>query len=176
MNRIIILIILFTTTLSVFCKSQRLDVDEFKKEYKSLGIKFLNSQYFNKSRNLVFKSIKTNKISSDTVVLVEEFTDETSYYMCSFYESGRILNNYEAFHPYDKDGIIIKKIYIRKTNFSGMTPVIIKAIKNNDLDEVLEKGKELRFTPNAIVLITIAIKEKSSDYAIKTFMINEFKE
>ncbi len=173
MNRIITLSILFSLTLSISCKSQSLNIDEFMKKYKSLKIKFINDKKFRKSRNLVLKSIKTDDISSDTIVFIEDFTDVTANYSCSFYMSGKTIN-YETYHSY-KNGRRKNRLEIRETSLSGISPIIIRAIKNNCFDDVLEKGKKQRFSPNSTVLITIAIKKKY-DYTTKTFMINYFKE
>ena len=104
--------------------------------------------------------------------MVEEFTDVTSSYSCSYYDSENITN-YEAYR--NNKGCRRNKPSIRETNLSGMSPIIIRAIKSNRFKDVLEKGKKVRFTPNAIVLITIAIKNKD-DYIIKAYMINNFKE
>lgn len=171
MNRIIILSILCCTTLSISCKSQNLNIDEFMKEYKSLEIRFINNKHFTKSRDLVCEAIRNDDISSDTVVLVEHFIDVTSHYSCSFYESGETIN----YETYNNKGNRMNKLSIRETSLSGMTPVVIKAIKNNSFEDVLKEGNKQRFTPNTIVLVTMAIKNKDN-YIIKAYMINKFNE
>lgn len=164
----IILALLISTIFSISCNSQDLKVNKFLKEYKALDIKFVNHKIYNKSRKAAIAIRKETLKKADTLILVEYFNDITANYSCSIYNSNELIC-YDILTSF-KD----KKVKVVETNLCGITPHLINAFKSNTLEVFLEKGKNIRFTPNTKILITIALKE-NGEYHMKSYMTNNFK-
>lgn len=174
MSRIKILVVFFCTMLLLSCKSHKLDIDEFAKEYDSLGVKFFNEEYFVRCRKLVFESIKPDYIGGDTIVLIENFTNCFLRYSCYFYMSEEIPN-YKTYYAKDDFGKNEFAISLVSSNLSEMSTPFLRAIKNNCLNEAIEKAKKQIYTPHSTVVITIAIKEED-DYVITCYLTSTYNE
>lgn len=172
MNKIYIYLIVFfnITTLSS-CWSQGLDSKQLEGGYNSLGVNFINNKDFKEFRHLALSKIEFEHFSRDTLIFIEYFIDVTGNYSFGLYESGKI----SCYDIVNQDvGKTRTTRELRQKDICGLTPYIIKSIKEGNLKDVLDKGEKQRFTPNTTIIITIAKKE-GKDYNIKAYRINHFK-
>ena len=167
----IYLFVFFNIATLSSCWSQGLESRQLEGGYNSLGIKFINDKDFKESRHLALSKIEFEHFRRDTLVFVEYFIDVTGNYSFGLYESGTI-SCYDIVNK-DVDKTRTTREIVPK-DICGLTPFIIKSIKEGNLKDVLEKGEKQRFTPNTTIIITIAKKE-GKDYNIKAYRINNFK-
>ena len=104
------------------------------------------------------------------MIFIEYFVDVLDKYSCSLYFNGN-MKCYEAVHNYGKFFI---KSDIIETNLCGISDYIIKSIKKGDINAVISKGKDCRFTPNTIMIITTAFYINGK-LVTKSYKTNKFK-
>lgn len=117
------------------CMSQNISKRDFKKSFHSLNLTFINQKSFNDSRDLLFDQLTDLYFQSDTIILVESFTDETGRYSCGVYSSNDSLT--QCFYVENNfQGRQINHKLI-KTNSCGLFTYIISSINENKLEEMV---------------------------------------
>ena len=159
--------------LNINCFSQN-KLAEFKRNFKkNYNFNFLNQKQFDKSRELVLKTLDKNLLNNDTIVLIEKYTDVMPVYFCSVYFSeGNIFTHYKV------DNKIIGEKYtseleLHKYTYTKFSDYILKEIRKNKINLIIKKGGVSRITPETRLIISIISKENKK-YRYQTFVTSMF--
>jgi hypothetical protein len=145
-------------------------LNKLKKEIKkSYSVKYLNKNEFDKSRDLMFKSLSPDIMNNDTIILLEYFTSVNGNYVYTIYESNnKSIKKYVA-----QKSIRDRGVYVDSLKASNIPDKILNMVRMGKLDEVKRRGDATTLTPAATLIINVGVKNKKKEKFDFTTLITQ---
>lgn len=136
---------------------------------KSTNLKFLNPTEFEASRKFMLEKLGDEIVSSDTIIILEEFPDGVGDYNTSIYESNNktVRSYYAARNPTNLTVIDSLVCWPFRSNILAM-------VVRGEIEEVKYKGDNSTLTPTAHMIINIITKNKKGKFVTKTILTYDF--
>ncbi len=164
---VLLICVLFFTQ----CKLNQLRVIE-KDLNKSLPVRFINMEEFEKSRKLMLEKLPSDIIKNDTIIIMEYFPDGTGgSYSATIYESDKKKRTRYGIQKSIKKG----KVQIDSLFPIDLPDPILKLVVANRLDEIKKKGNVTTLTPVTSLIINIGIRnEEKNRFNFEVLYTNKF--
>ena len=162
------LLLLLMPLLFIQCKTT--GTKQIRKDIvKSYPIKrWLNQDFFDQSRTFMFNSLSADIMQNDTIIILEYLTDGLSRYSFSIYQSKdkSIQRGRTTISP--------KHMNLSLETLNGADK-ILEMVQRGEIDEVLERGDKSAWTPGAILVINIGVRDKDREkFNFTTFITKRF--
>jgi len=163
------LLLLLMPLLFIQCKTT--GTKQIRKDIvKSYPIKrWLNQEYFEQSRALMFNSLPADIMQNDTIIILEYFTGGQSYSFSVYLSKDKSIQRGKTTIPPSPKHMKLSLETLDSTD------KILEMVQRGDMDEVLERGDKSAFTPSTALVINIGVRDKDREkFDFTTFITKSF--